>query len=106
MASGQIRYPLYSTLNVNIKKKDMPRTKKIELVGKLNKMTKTQHEAVLMLICEHARCVENYSFSKPNFSLPYKASIVKQDAKFDLESLPPELKWILYKFSQVCEKLA
>jgi hypothetical protein len=91
-------YPLYSTLNVNIKKKDLTKTRKAELVKRVKKMTKLEYEAVLMLICEHARCVEGHVFGKRDIKLPYHGTTVNKNTVFDLEKLPNELKWILWQF--------
>ncbi len=97
-------YGLYQTLNVKISKKNLKVKEKKELLSRLSDLDNDSREAVLMLICEHAKFADDFIYNPDDFSLPYSGNQVKGNVTFDLEKLPNPLCWILLKFTNVISK--
>jgi len=106
-------YGLYQTLVVDLPQEEFD--KNGELSKKLNGLKGREAGAVFMLIWEYAK--SNYEETSENFptiegdeiKLPYNGitTICKNgdsDVKFDVTNFPCDLRWILWKFSNVMEK--
>ena len=92
-------YPLYHTLDKNLKKSDLTATQKKDLLKKPSNIENDEtRKAVLMLIVEHSKIVDDVRISPENFILPYNISQNKKDIYIDLENLPIPLRWIIWKF--------
>lgn len=93
-------YALYHTLNKNLKKGDVPAKQLAGLVQSLNKlMDEDKKKAVLMLVIEHRRVVEEQTIDPSDFTLPYEGVQTSSGVSFDVKNLPSELQWILLKFT-------
>lgn len=111
-------YGLYQTLRINLPEEEFDKC--YELSKKLNGIKGKEAKAVFLLIWEHAKTTSesddflnnNYNLSskplKDRIKLPYKGVLMEKkndnDLKFDVEELPTELRWILWKFSNILEK--
>lgn len=117
------RYNLYYTLNSNIKKTKLTKKNKNELYEKLkniqvdNLESKTFHprsktlfksQAICLLILEHSIYkdgfvfpVKNGNLDVENLILPYNIEFTDKYIKFDIDNLPNELQWIIYKFVNI-----
>ncbi|MDB4769516.1 hypothetical protein OAG24_00985 [bacterium] len=102
-------YGLYQTLieNEGSYEADISKENKKTLVKFLNKVEPAYGEAILMLICEHAKLNDRFEYDPVNLKLPYKGIQKDFDVIFELKNLPVSLRHILYKFSfhisQQCE---
>ncbi len=96
-------YGLYQTFNKNIPKKKISVKQKKELIDEIKKFNEKQSEAFIMLIFEHNRIENNIEYDLNNGlkDLPYEGTNKNNDIIFDISNMPPDLCWILYKFSQV-----
>ncbi len=98
-------YALYYTLNKNIKPVNLTVKQKTTLLNFLTSedLDVDKKTAIILLITEHSRVVDNYEFDADNLILPYDLDdTVESDGSTlygDLENLPSELQWILYKFA-------
>jgi hypothetical protein len=95
-------YPLYHTLNKNLKKGDLTAKQKKKLIDDLSSIENDQRlkKAIIMLIAEHARVTENQKFDSDisEKTLPFDIKQRTKDVHCDLDKFPVELKWILWKF--------
>ena len=93
-------YSLYQTFNCKLPKTDMTIEQKEKLVHYSNSLYSHQKIAFVRLIVEHSRL--NNLFSHTN--APYGLIIEEGDSSltFDLENFPIELRWILWKFFEMC----
>lgn len=96
-----MNYGLYQTLDYDTPKKDMRSSDKKLLTKNLLKLDDSQKEAVLLLICEHARINDDYIWNNDENTLPYNLKYDKIELMFDVNELPIKLKWILNKFIDV-----
>jgi len=96
-------YPLYYTLNKSVKSIDLPTKQKNTLMKfvRMKNLTENQKKAIILLSCEHARVLNNHEFDPENFELPYDIYEDSKGVHLDLDNMPNELKWILYKFSSM-----
>lgn len=96
-------YPLYHTLDKNLKKSDLSSSQKEELLKKLSDASTSDEtkKAVIMLIVEHAKIADGVQVDMENFILPYSAEQRGKDVQIDLEKLPIPLRWILWKFMKL-----
>ena len=103
-------FALYHTFNVNIPTKDLTIKQKDIIEKKIPDLSEEEVVMMTMLITEDARLFNNY---KPLFSgveLPYDGIEMtdeegKKIIRFDLESFPIRLRWVLLKFiGMVCGK--
>ena len=93
------KYALYHTLNKNIKSTALPAKHKKQLLETLNNLTdEDKQKAVFMLITEHFRVTEQETLDPANFDIPYEGTQTKAGVTFDIDSLPTELVWVLWKF--------
>ncbi len=90
-------YGLYQTLNQNIPKQDLKAAQKTHILEKINSLSRRETEAVVMLVCEHARIHEDFVYDPENITLPYEGSFDKKTATFDL-------RWIISRFLEIVEK--
>lgn len=95
---------LYYTLNSNLKKEDLKKSQKkelIEFIKKINsKKTDENYQikkAVILLITEHYSATGN-EFDLACIKLPYDLEQSEDSVKIDIDLLPIPLRWILYKF--------
>jgi len=96
-------YPLYHTLNINIPKTKFTKAQEQDLKEKLSKLEKNTRKAVIMLIAEHSRLTEG-PFDTADLIIPYEGVQDGDDTTFDLKNFPNELKWILWKFTNLGSK--
>jgi hypothetical protein len=97
-------YPLYHTLNKNLKTTDLSSAQKTKLLAKLSDLDLDKKRAIIMLIIEHAKVSDGVVVKPENFSLPYDVKQVDKDVCIDLENLPISLKWIIWKFIELPSK--
>lgn len=91
-------YPLYHTLDKNLKKSDLSAVQKKALLEKLSNATNDEKSALIMLIAEHSKVADEVPIDPENFNLPYGVQQIGKDVHIDLENLPIPLRWILWKF--------
>jgi hypothetical protein len=96
---------LYHTLNKKIPNKPLSIKQKTELITRMKNIASSKNQdtinAIIMLIAEHARYVDGFDFTE----LPYELQQNGKDLVLDIESLPVELCWILYKFMLVSRQV-
>ena len=97
-------YGLYQTLNKNIPKQDLKAAQKTHILEKIITLSPRETEAVVMLVCEHARIQEDFIYDPEDIALPYDGSFDKKTATFDLKKMPIPLRWIIWKFLEIVEK--
>jgi hypothetical protein len=85
--------PLYQTLKKDALTIDLSADQKDEFVKLVKTLDETGLEIVYILI----RMYELDTTSKSE-ELPYGSKFTSKELKFDLENIPYQLKWILYKF--------
>lgn len=90
-----VGYPLYYTLNNNLPRKDLSQKAKDDLTNAIASLDDAKTEAVFLLICEH-HYKKKGTIDKTK--LPYFTIQKKQGVSVEMDKLPVELKWILYKF--------
>lgn len=93
-------YPLYNTLNKNIKSKKLTSKQKEKLIKFLSTENKKLYEAIIMIIAEHAKINDEFSIQQfsEDLKLPYDIVENSKSVKITLEKLPLELQQILWKF--------
>ena len=103
-------YGLYQTfapsrrsgeLPSDLPKKELTTKEKKTLLRKLSSLNKDQTEAVFMLICEHARQNNDFDYDPSDIQLPYGLQQKSKTVVFDLKKLPVQLRWVLWRFSNV-----
>jgi hypothetical protein len=97
-------YGLYQTLNKNLPKQDLKAAQKSHIIERISNLKERETEAIIMLVCEHARIQENFSYDPENIILPYEGSFDKKTVTFDLKKMPIPLRWIIFKFLEIVEK--
>jgi hypothetical protein len=97
------KFELYYTLNTNISDKKLTKKEIATLESSIkNLKDKKSSEAIVMLICEHARCIDNFEVITNNqFLLPYEGIQDDNNIKFDVGKLPTQLVRILQKFCDI-----
>lgn len=95
-------YSLYRTFNDNIPEKDLNAKDTKELIKVAENLNTDQKVAFVRLILEHSR-LTNGEDQKLN-DLPYSGIDSDEGVVFDLSRLPQELKWILWRFVNVCKE--
>ena len=93
-------FPLYTTLNTNIIKKDLTIPQKKEFIKKINQVDSKTHELIYALI----KCFYLENESGDPFSIPYNGKLAKERIDFNLSDFPVELKQLLYKFVTIHQK--
>jgi hypothetical protein len=98
------KFPLFETLNRNLKSSDLTKMQKQELVDNIAKFADEQCELVYALI----RAYENENCSSPSFVLPYGGvRSGENELTFDLAKFPPKLRRLLHDFMKMhIEKVA
>lgn len=92
-------YGLYQTFSQNTPEDDLSEKEKKELKDFLLNLELDQKKAVFFLIIEHAIINDNFSYDpKKQLELPYDLLQNEKNLEFNLENLPINLKWILWKF--------
>ena len=91
-------YPLYHTLDKNLKKSDLTAIQKKALLEKLVETNEDTKKALVMIIVEHSKVADDVQVDPENFILPYDIKQNGKDVHIDLENLPIPLRWILWKF--------
>jgi hypothetical protein len=89
-----LQFPLYTTLNNNLPKKDLTIPQKADFIKKISIMDPDSHELVYALI----KCYFLEHTKADNLTVPYNAQISKDKINFDLLEFPAELRQLLYKF--------
>ena len=98
-------FSLYYTFNKNVKDVDLTVKQTKTLLRSLEELDDTKKEAVIMLMAEHARVVDGVEYDPESIELPYDLVQRKKDVHGDLENMPNELKWIIWKFVMVGNKV-
>ena len=90
--------PLYQNLRSNSGdvSDDLTSEQKDEFVKRVKLLDENGHEIIYILI----RMYENDTTSK-FAELPYGSKSTSKELKFDLDNLPNQLKWMIYKFSKL-----
>jgi hypothetical protein len=94
-------YSLYQTFNCNLQTTDLPFDQKEKLKEYVDLLYDDQKTAFVRLIIEHARLSgDNILPDSP----PYKGELSESDGSinFNIENFPINLKWILWKFFEMC----
>lgn len=95
-------YALYYTLNKNLGKIKMTKAQGLDLQKKLDELAdESARKAVVMLIAEHSKVVDQTNFDTADIVIPYKGIQDEDGTRFDLKDFPQDLKWILWKFSNL-----
>lgn len=94
-------YPLYHTLNKNVKNTAMTKTENGKLLKKLAVLDEESKKAIVLLITEHARVTEDFIVNVEKPKLPYGMKQNKENVEINMEKLPNSLKWILWKFAKL-----
>ncbi len=109
-------FPLYTTFTAKIPKNGPTKPQQAKMTEMITTLTIDQKIAMCRLIIEHARLHENLYADMMeqhtsnidqcgNVCVPYNGAIIDENnVKFDLNQMPNELKWILYKFLLVCKE--
>lgn len=108
-----MKYPLYYTLNKDLKKKSLTQDQKDQIKKYISKKNKEEsedsrifNEVIIMLVIEHAKVKDDFSIDKlseaaetqKKIDLPYGLIEKSGNVSFDLVKLPKELQQILWKF--------
>lgn len=99
-------YSLYKTYNID-SNSNLSKKQEALLLKNLNKLLSPNEnknydiyaEAIIMLICEHARLQDDFIISKDEKNIPYGIKLEKDCVKINLKKLPSSLKSILLRFS-------
>lgn len=95
-------YCLYQTLATEDSSK-LSKAERVAFRSRMKNLSDDQKEAVFMLICEHARCNEDFVYDPENIKLPYGLKKKKTNIDVDMDNLPTILQRVLYKFSEVVQ---
>lgn len=110
MSNKSELYPLYQTFNHKIPKVDLKKLQKQELINSINNLNQEQLSALIRLIAEYYKL--NNSITTDNFltlknneiETLFDGVIIKNGSiEFDVSKFKVELRWILFKFVNVCE---
>ncbi len=101
---GGDKYNLYYTLNQKIKSTPLGPKQKSNLKSFLNSCDFSQQEAVILLIVEHSKVADEYTYDSDNLELPYGLYESETDVSLLFDDLPVPLQWILHKFSLTTKK--
>jgi len=96
MAEKRRKYDLYYTLNIKISDGELGERRMDSMKKAMEKLTRDKQEIILLLIIEHAINEKVYDVSSSK--LPYGIKCKKNTTKIDIDMLPRECRWILYKF--------
>jgi hypothetical protein len=89
------QFPLYTSLSIDIQKKDLTIVEKKEFIKNIKKLDQNGHDLIYALIrIFYLDKEDNIS----GFTLPYGGKFIKNDLRYDLESLPCKLKQLINKF--------
>ena len=103
MGSINKNYGLYQTFNENLPKRNLSKFKKSILLERIEKADQDQTEAIFMLVCEHDR-LTNENLECDEVDIPFDGIQKRRGVKFDLDNLPIELVWIIWRFCEVIQK--
>ena len=93
-------YSLYQTFNANLPKTDLSIEQKTSLSKYTDALYDHQKIAFIRLIIEHARISGE---KVDSVSPPYTSTLKHTDKiEFDMNLFPIPLKWILWKFFEMC----
>jgi hypothetical protein len=95
-----VNFPLYTTLNTNIIKKDLTVLQKNETIKKIESLDCKAHELIYALI----KCYYLENDNGEQLSIPYNGKLAKERIEFNLSDFPIGLKQLLYKFVIVHQK--
>lgn len=91
-------YMLYHTLNKNLKTTPMSKAESEKLKKKLSGLNEESKRAIILLIIEHSRVVDDFSINIEKLKLPYGMKQKNSDIEINMDKLPQPLKWVLWKF--------
>jgi len=94
-------YPLYYTLNKNLKKTEMKPSEKKKLKEKIENLDDDSKKAIILLLVEHARATEDFTVNIEKIRLPFGLKQKGKDVEINFEKLPNDLKHILFKFLKI-----
>jgi hypothetical protein len=94
------KYALYYTFNKNIPTKDLSSSQKKTFLSKVKSLDDESKRVLISLILEHATFNEMEIKNK----LPFGCKTKQDTVTIDLDKLPLELRWILFKFLNVVDK--
>jgi hypothetical protein len=95
------KFELYYTLNSGVSDKKLTKKEITNLENRVKNLTDKEKcgEMIVMLICEHAKFVDNFELVVDGkFQLPYEGIQEENNIKFDMNRLPSSLCRILLKF--------
>ena len=84
--------------------KDLKAAQKTHILEKIVTLSSRETEAVVMLVCEHARIHEDFVYDLEDVTLPYEGSYDKKTVTFDFKKMPISLRWIILRFLEIVEK--
>jgi len=90
-------YPLYHTFK-NVKDTEMKKSENTKLIKKLETLDEESKKAVILLVIEHAKVVDEFVVNIEKIKLPYGMKQIGDDVELNIDKLPNLLKWILWKF--------
>jgi len=90
-------FPLYSTLKVNLSRKNLTIVQKNDFIRKVTTLDSEVHDLLYALI----KCYFLEEDGGNSLSIPYKGKLKKDRIDFDLNDLPAELGQLLYKFINI-----
>ena len=90
-------FPLYTTLSIDLPKKDLTVAQKNDLVKRVGKLDSETHELVYALVKSYYLEHEKGN----SLSIPYKGQLSKDRINFDLLNFPIPLRQLLYRFVTV-----
>lgn len=112
MSNKSELYPLYQTFNHKIPKVDLKKVQKQQLINSINNLNQEQLGPLIRLIAEHYRLTNttfsntienNTTLKSENIVTLFDGLIVNNKVEFDISKFKVELRWILFKFVNVCE---
>lgn len=95
------RYDLYYTLNSHVQNRKFSLEENDIFWKTLTQLSLPQSRAAVLLIYEHFLVVQESDAVPEEVVLPYVGKQTKRGVFFSFNALPPELKWILFKFFEV-----
>jgi len=94
-------FPLYNSLSTGLVKKDLTAKQKVDFVSTVSKFDTTGYELIYALI----RVFQLENDVEPvTANLPYGGVVKKAELVFDFNTIPHQLRQILYKFVKMHAK--
>ncbi len=97
-------YNLYQSLDVKVPETDLKKTQKKKFTELTADLTENQKISFLKLIIEHARLNDKYNENSEIFPYTELSKNETTQLIFDVNEFPLKLRWILFRFLEVCNK--